>query len=90
MLDISVKSNPAYWAKKLDGQVLASGSIGASFLGALKIFLDTMKERGGFKMQVLPYRSIIWETRRSKCFRCVRCAWRKDSTALCGGAMLPP
>ena len=36
MLDISVKSNPSYWAKKLDGQVLASGSIRRKFSGRIE------------------------------------------------------
>ena len=36
MLDISVKSDPSYWAKKLDGQVLASGSIRRKFSGRIE------------------------------------------------------
>ena len=36
MLDISVKSDPSYWAKKLDGRLLASGSIRRKFSGRIE------------------------------------------------------
>ena len=36
MLDISVKSEPSYWAKRLDGKVLANGSIRRKFSGRIE------------------------------------------------------
>ena len=80
--DISVKSDPSYWAKKLDGQVLASGSIRRKFSGRIENLPGY--DEGAWWVQdagaTIPVQ-LFGKLDGANVLDVCAATWRKDSTA---------